>query len=460
MEKWPKLVFPNQIVESQLSGEVFDIPGEDDEKPSFAVLNDQQILVFTHHRHFERGSHLSKEQLEKNRMGEVIHTVMYRTDDGGKTWQCCGHMPFHDGFEASATVIDGVIYVQTHEFPHLFADHDQVIDRIFCSEDQGNSWYETRVDQNYLGVPPDASMCLDRNFIKLKDCSVAGFIWVNAPNGGYTLRLTTTDRGRTWKQDSVDEGIAYTRKCGRAVLCEAFFFRTPKTGRLMAISRVEWAMLPQKHQIPYSVQQNLQAGIDSADGMLLLESEDEGLTWKPVRGLGYLSMMYPSLVYTDDENFLLTYTKRSNTSESPYPHMGVQAVLGRELPDGSFIVDFDHDIFVIDDRTPDYSDNGGGYGITHMLSDGSFITPYSYRHNEPVLDEILRTGGVDDEEVFLRYYNPSSRKKDSGLEDPEFAIQFFRQTSYDLRRHLITKFAREKMETMMRSQVLKWKLDR
>ena len=462
MKNWPKLVFPNQLKESDLSGEVFKIPGEDDRKPSLAVLNDKEMLVFTHHQHFEYSSHFSKEQDEKNKSAFIDHTVMYRTEDGGKTWQCCGHMPFHDGYEVSATVIDGVIYIQTHEFPNLYTDHDRLIARIFCSEDKGYTWHETRIDPAYIGTAGDVEFCPDRNFIKLKDGSVAAFISVMDPRGGYTVRLTTCDHGRTWKQDPVDEGLIYTPSCNRAVLCETFFFRTPKTGRLMAVSRVEWALFSkeQRQQIPHSVNQDLRAGIDSADGMLLLESKDEGLTWKPIRGLGYLSMMYPNLVYLNDEDFLFTYTVRSNTTAKPYPHMGVQAILGKELPDGSFVFDFEQDIIVIDERTPSYSENGCGYGTTYMLSDGSFITPYTYRVNSPVLDEILRTGGVDDEEVFLRYYRPSRQKRDSGLEDEEFTIGYFRQqASYDSRRHLVTKFAYEKMETVLKSEVLKWKLE-
>ena len=462
MHQWPKLMFPNQLRECCIQGEVIPLSGEADNKPSLAVLNDREMLVFTHHEHFESGSHFNSRQNRTNRMGEVIHTVMYRTEDGGKTWECCGHMPFHDGYEATATVIDGVIYVQTHEFANLFSDHDRTIARFYCSEDKGYTWYETRIDPAYLGTEEDVQFCPDRNFISLRDGSVAAFIWVIDPRGGHSVRLTTQNHGRTWKQDVVDEGMRYVPADTRAILCESFFFRTPKTQRLMAISRVEWARIPAdlRKQIPYAVTQALRAGIDCADGMLLLESEDEGLSWKPVRGLGYLGTMYPSVVYTDEENLILTYTKRTNTTESPYPHMGVQAVLGKELPDGSFTFDFEHDILIIDDRTPDYSENGSGYGITHKLSDGSLITPYSYRINMPVLDEILRAGGVNDEEVFLRYYRPSNRKRDSGLEDEDFTIRYFRQASYDIRRHLVSKFAAEKRETFFISEILKWKLER
>ena len=459
MEKWPKLVFPEKLTEDDLSGEVFPIPGDYDEKPGLAVINDKEMVVFTHHYHYEYPSHFSKEQLWRRCMSQIIHTVMYRTEDGGRTWECWGHMPFHGGYEASPTVIDGVIYVQTHEFSNLEEDHPKTIDRIFCSEDKGHSWYETQVDPAYLGASENTTMCLDRNFIRLKDGSVAGFVQVNDSGAGHTVRLTTTDHGRTWKQDSVAERGVYTDASSLTALTEAFFFRTPKTGRLMAISRVVWSQFTkeQRRNIPYAVGQDQDAPIDSHTGMLLLESKDEGLTWDPVRGLGYLGMMYPSVVYLNDRDFVLTYTKRTNTTKSPYPHMGVQAILGKELPDGSFQFNFEQDIVVIDDRTPDYSENGCGYGTTYQLSDGSFITPYSYRVNGPVLDKILKERAFDDE-TFLSYYISSKQKRDKGLDDEEHVLDRYHAAPYDLRRHLISEFATERGETLLKSQVLKWKL--
>ncbi len=457
MEKWPKLIFPTKLSEKDLSGKVIKIAGDDDIKPSIAVINDREMIMFTHHFHPEYGSHYSLEQDQKNRYSKMTHTIMYRTEDGGETWQCCGHMPFHDGVEASATVIDGVIYVQTHEFANIYADHDVIIDRIFCSEDKGYSWYETRIDQAYLGTKPKATMCPDRNFIKLKDGSVAVFVSVNNEGDAYTVRMTTTDHGRTWDQVRIVERGVYTPDYPLNPLLEAFFFRTPKTKRLMAVSRVVWSKFTpeQLRQIPHSVGQDKDPDIDALTGMLLLESKDEGLSWDPVRGLGYLGMMYPSLVYTSDEEFVFSYTVRSNTTRTPYPHMGLQAVLGRELPDGSFEFDFEHDVIVIDDRTPDYSENGSAYGSTEILSDGSFITPYSYRVNTPNFDKILRDGGVNDEEVFKHYLAKTRMIRDHGI-----TLECYRNASYDLRRHLLTLMAGDRLDSYCLTEVLKWKLER
>jgi len=455
METWPKLVNPKRLSSRNLTGKVIDISGSDDIKPSIGMLNDKEMVMFTHHNHYEYETHLSKEQIDKERLTEIIHTVMYRTEDGGETWECCGHMPFHDGYEASATVIDGVIYVQDHEFYNIFADHDNVIARIFCSEDKGRTWSETRIDSAFLNITEPANFCLDRNFISLSDNSVAGFIQVRESDRGYTMRITTKDKGKSWSISPVIERICCVPGCTRATLCEAFFFRTPKTNRLMAVSRVDWSRFTKKQllQIPNAVIQDSQADIDSIDGLMLLESKDEGLTWDPVRGLGYQGMMYPSVLYLNEQDLLLTYTKRTATTVSPYPHMGVQAILGKELEDGSFEFDFEHDIVVIDDRTPDYSENGGGFGITQMLSDGSFITPYSYRVNDATLDNLFSTGEFDSYDLFMRYYKKTRQRYKCPTEC------HFTNGSFDLRRHLISCFAYEKMETWLKSEVLKWKLE-
>lgn len=457
MEKWPKLVFPKELNSNSVVGEVFKIDGDDDIKPSLVAFNEKEMVMFTNHLHREYPSHFSKAQIQKNRLGRIQHTVMYRTEDGGKSWECCGHVPFHDGYEASATVIDGVIYVQTHEFPNLFSDHDNLISRVFCSEDKGHSWYETRVDNEFLGVSDGAYINLNRNFIRLSDGSIAGFVTVYRDGPGYTIRMTTMDHGRTWKKDRVMEYGVYSEDCNLAPLVEAFFFRTPKSNRLLAISRVVWSQLSEEQiqQIPHAVPQGNNADIDSFTGMLLLESKDEGLSWYPVRGLGYLCMMYPSVAFLNEEDFLLTYTLRSNTVECPYPHMGMQAILGKELPDGSFNLDFNHDIIVIDDRTPDYSENGGSFGTTSLLPDGSFITPYSYRINVPVLDEKMRESAFNDENVFMSYYQKTKVKRDHIP-----TIDHYREASFDLRRHQFTLLAEERMESFCQTEVLKWKLVR
>lgn len=455
MTQWPKLVYPRKMSQGDFWGEVSKIAGNDDIKPSLAVINDQEMILFTNHAHSEQVSHYSREQIRKRRYHMVLHTVMYRTEDGGKTWVCCGHMPFHCGYEASATVIGGVIYVQTHEFPNIYADHDNLIDRIFCSEDKGYTWYETRIDSAYLGVSESASMCLNRNFIQLADGSVAGFVSVDDNGYGYTVRLTSVDHGRSWKQDRVTERGVYTPDNPLTPLLEAFFFRTPESGRLMAISRVVWSQFTQEQleKIPKAVIQEQHADIDNVTGMLLLESKDEGLTWDPVQGLGCLGMMYPSIVYINGEDFIFTYTVRSNTTKTPYPHMGLQAVVGKELPDGSFDIDFDYDI-IIDDRTPDYSENGSAFGTTNKLSDGSFITPYSYRINTPGLEKVLREAVHGDEAVFAEYY------KRAGEEQIDYTmIEKYRDASYDLRRHIINKIAEQRKESYCKTEVLRWKVN-
>jgi hypothetical protein len=56
----------------------------------------------------------------------------------------------------------------------------------------------------------------------------------------------------------------------------------------------------------------------------------------------------------------------------------VRAVLGVETDDG-FEFDFVHDRIMLDTRTPVGKFQGGGFGPTVQLGDGTLVTSYSYR---------------------------------------------------------------------------------
>ncbi len=90
--------------------------------------------------------------------------------------------------------------------------------------------------------------------------------------------------------------------------------------------------------------------------------------------MGDYGTMYPSIVRLQDGRLLLTYTVRS--LDLP---LGVRAVVGEETEDG-FSFSFEHDIMIIDGKTPEGNLSGGGFGNTIQLNDGTLVTPYSYRN--------------------------------------------------------------------------------
>ncbi len=84
--------------------------------------------------------------------------------------------------------------------------------------------------------------------------------------------------------------------------------------------------------------------------------------------------MDPSIRPLNVSNRLLfTFTQRSLD-----PPLGVRAVFGFQTEDG-FDLDFEHDLLVLDVKTPPEQTSGGGYGNTIMLDDGYLLTCYSYR---------------------------------------------------------------------------------
>ena len=86
--------------------------------------------------------------------------------------------------------------------------------------------------------------------------------------------------------------------------------------------------------------------------------------------------MYMSLVRLQDKRLLLTFTVRDLK-----PPLGVRALFGAETDDG-FEFDFAHDRLMLDARTPLGKPQGGGFGPTVQLQDGTLVTSYSYRGDD------------------------------------------------------------------------------
>lgn len=83
-----------------------------------------------------------------------------------------------------------------------------------------------------------------------------------------------------------------------------------------------------------------------------------------------------SLLRLRDQRLLLTFTVRDL-----HPPLGVRALLGTETDDG-FEFDFAHDRLMLDTRTLIGKYQGGGFGPTVQLDDGTLVTSYSYRGDD------------------------------------------------------------------------------
>ena len=417
------------------------IPGIVNCKPSIAVLNDEEMLLFTCHPHYEEAAHGGPCQ--------VWHSVMFSSHDGGKTWGGGKHMPFR-GYEPSASVIDGIIFVQTHLHPNMFNTNSSCIALLYRSDDAGKTWTETEINPDFVGVCDKSQiLCMARNLIMLPDKTIIGFVW---GNNGFQCRLKSDDAGKSWQADRVSDDIK--RDKSRALMCESVSFVTP-SGRLMSIARVDLSMITDE-RIPNLCKAE-PFDTDEGDGMLLIESKDNGLSWHAVRGLGYGAMMYPSIVYTNRNDFVLTYTQRNARVYTPYQHPGVQAVTGTECENGSFEIDFDNNIMILDDKSPDEIQSSDGYGMTYMLGDGTLITPYCFAAVTEEYNKIIKSGECYKSDDI--YYNLYSR---TGKADPEKGpdLDWWRNMSFEWKVVVIHECASQLGLFHYESRVLKWRVEK
>ncbi len=85
--------------------------------------------------------------------------------------------------------------------------------------------------------------------------------------------------------------------------------------------------------------------------------------------------MYMSILRLADKRLLLTFTVRDLA-----PPLGVRAIPGMETDDG-FLFDFAHDRLMLDTKTGARY-QGGGFGPSVQLADGTLVTSYSYRGSD------------------------------------------------------------------------------
>jgi hypothetical protein len=98
----------------------------------------------------------------------------------------------------------------------------------------------------------------------------------------------------------------------------------------------------------------------------------------------------------------MTFTKRVPGEGL---HMGVYATVLTENADGSFTIDLSKDLIVIDEKTDDAFQTGGGFGNTLLLDDGSLVSVYSYYHVDPDIAELLKSGRFKEKNVYNYYRN-------------------------------------------------------
>ena len=322
----------------------------DDYKPCIARLPSGELLLTAFHQHKRDGNKVMEQ------------TQLFRSPDGGKTWSQAEKLDLL-GREPYLTVLkDGTVFITGH----LLADDVRNEWGYTCgflhrSTDGGRTWQSTRIESEE--IKPKASNHTTRNVLELADGTLLLGVDYDGGGGPYFV-WRSSDGGQTWdksqKCEPKDFKSQYGFFGGETWLWQA------RSGKVWALVRVDSNELPIRDR-------PIQAGNDQADHFILFSSSDGAKTFDRIRDFGDYGEMYMSLLRLQHQRLLLTFTVRDLK-----PPLGVRAIIGTESEDG-FEFDFAHDRLQLDTKTPVGKYQGGGFGPTVQLDDGTMVTSYSYR---------------------------------------------------------------------------------
>jgi BNR repeat-like domain len=322
----------------------------DDYKPCIARLPDGELLVAAFHQYPKGG-------------GKVLEqSLLFRSRDGGKTWSkperldLLGREPYLSVLEDGTIFLTGHLLASDVRNPYSYT-----CGFVHRSTDRGRTWKSLRIASE--GVKPRASNHTSRNVLECADGSLLLGVDYDGGGGPY-LTWRSLDTGETWDRDRpcAIEGFrsVYGFYGGETWLWQA------RSGRVWALARVD------SNEMPIAGRP-IRSRNDQSDHFRLYASDDLGRTFRFHGDFGDYGEMYMSLLRLGGGRLLMTFTVRDLK-----PPLGVRGLLGEEMADG-FRFDFGHDRLMIDARTPAGRSQGGGFGPTVRLDDGTLVTSYSYR---------------------------------------------------------------------------------
>jgi hypothetical protein len=353
---------PKKLGAGPLAAERIAVGGTGEYKPCIAKVREGELILV---------NYLSDVQ--------PLPVYVYRSSDGGRTWSgpnktaiAPGEEPYLSRLKEGALLLTGG--------GNCWGSR---------SEDGGRSW--TR-ELKPLEFASKVAGFLSRNILELNDGSLLAI--VDVPGKGKPVQYgnefvaRSRDQGRTWPEvyplrvEGVPAGYPWS------IFEEAHLWQA-RSGKLYAIARVDhrcYRLAGRKlsnlemasvacslfHWGYRLVKDISETEIDHLNHLKIFSSTDQGKTWQAGPDLGDYGTMYQSILRLQDGRLLLTYTCRSID-----PPLGVRAVVGSEDEDG-FEFDLQHDVLILDNKTPIGRGSGGGYGPTVQLDDGTLVTSYSY----------------------------------------------------------------------------------
>ncbi len=311
--------------------------------------------------------------------GYAERAIFWRSKDGGKTWGPREERLDLQGREFGLTALsDGTLLMTCHWLARdVFNPSKHTHSKIFRSTDEGKTWSEIRIGPD--GFPNRAETVADWMAFEIPDKDRPGKFQTcvgvsmqhgreNAPK---VVRIwKSTDSGKTWDKSLHPDTAGWIDVDG--FFSQTVTFRT-KSGRLLHPVRVDRTG-PHWH-IPGTPKILDTESGDQGDRMMLWESTDNGQSFRKHNkhgNFGHYGEMYPRFLQLKDGRLLLTFTVRSNSTDSH--GLGVRAIISSD--DGE-TWDFKHDRMVISDEN--HGSSGGGFGNTIQLPDQMLVTIYSYR---------------------------------------------------------------------------------
>jgi hypothetical protein len=324
-----------------------------DYKPCIARLPDSELLLTAFHQYMKEG-------------GKVLEqTLLFRSADSGKTWSKPEPLDL-PGREPYLTVLkDGTIFITGHQLAQDVRNtFGYTTGFLHRSTDRGTTWQTIRIPSEE--IKPKASNHTSRNVLELADGTLLFGVDYDGGGGPYFV-WRSTDRGATWERG---------RKCEPADFKSIYGFFGGETWLWGARSGKVWALVRVDSKEFPIAGRAIAAKDDQSDHFILYASTDQGAKFQRVQDFGDYGEMYMSILRLADKRLLLTFTVRDLK-----PPLGVRAIAGIENEDG-FEFDFQNDRLMLDTRTPIGKPQGGGFGPTVELADGTLVTSYSYRGDD------------------------------------------------------------------------------
>ena len=340
---------PRSFPAEKLQCERVSLGEADDYKPCLVQLPDGELLLTAFHQHKREGNKVMEQ------------SFLFRSSDGGRSWSPPEKLDL-PGREPYLSVLkDGTVFITGHLLANDVRNQwGYTTGFVHRSTDGGRTWQSLRVESE--AIKPKASNHTSRNVLQLADGNLLLGVDYDGGGGPYFV-WRSTDGGKTWDKSQRCEPRDFKSMYG-FFGGETFLWQA-RTGKLWALVRVDSNEFPIKGR-------PINAGNDQADHFILFSSGDGGKSFDRVRDFGDYGEMYMSLLRLQDQRLLLTFTVRDLN-----PPLGVRAIAGIETEDG-FEFDFAHDRVMLDTKTG-LRDQGGGFGPTVQLADGTLVTSYSYR---------------------------------------------------------------------------------